>query len=178
MTIFQMSSDFIAPQLGFFEPQRRNHYSVEFHLPSVLDQQLLTLSIVRGALPNEGNEEIELPWKNESVWVAGRRTLDAGTFAVRDFVDRNSYGAVQRWRGLVYQALTGRVGYAADYKVTGFIVMTGPDGLRNTRLWQLIGCWPKNVNGGDLADDSNEVVELETEIRYDKAIPLFATAIN
>jgi len=174
MPITPMTSNHLASQLGTFEPQRRNHYQIRFFLGNFLDEEMLTLGIVGGFMPSEGNEEIQIPHKNEDVWVAGRRTLESGTIRVRDYVDRETLAAILRWRQQVYNPLTGGVGFASLYKKSGEILLTAPDGISNERIWQLIGCWPTQANPGELADDQNDVVVADVTIRFDKAIPLFA----
>lgn len=173
MPIVPLSSDHIASQAGFFEPQRVNHYKATFFLPNIVDQNMISLSIVAGSLPQEANEVIVMAHKNEKVKVAGSFTLDDFSFKVRDFCTNNTYGALRRWRRLVYNEITGAVGFAAAYKVRGLIELTSPDGLTISRLWELRGCWPNKLNPPGLADNSNDVMEIDMGISVDKAVSLF-----
>lgn len=174
MEISQMKADHMASARGTMEPQRRNHFQAEFYLDNSEDQEIIRLSVAGGFLPNEGNEEIEMQWINESVWVAGRRTLQQGSMRIRDFVDRDTAGAIHRWRKLVYDPTTGKVGYAANYKKGGSILVFGPDGVSHVRRWKLYGCWPVSVDPGELNYETNEIVVMTVALRFDRAVPLFA----
>lgn len=182
MPIQRLAADHLAARPGGYEPQRRNHYQLTLGLDQIglgADaDELVTLSVVRAFLPNEGNEEIAIPWKNETQYVAGRRTLESGTVAVRDFVDKRTAEYIYKWRQKVYDPMTGAVGYAVDYKVNADLIITGPDGKKKKefgdRVYKLIGCWPQAVNPGELNDESNEIVVLELTLRFDKAVAEFA----
>ena len=181
MPIRRLAADHLAATTGGYEPQRRNHYQLVLGLDQLGfgadEDELITLSVVRAFLPNEGNEEIAIPWKNETQYVAGRRTLESGTVAVRDFVDKRTAEIIYQWRSRVYDPFSGGVGYAIDYKVDADLLLTGPDGAEfhdNERYWKLLGCWPQAINPGELNDESNEIVTLELTLRFDKAVAEFA----
>ena len=162
------SADHIAAQNGSFEPQRSNNFSVEFPLGGS-DKEIIILGLQSIPLPNEQNEEIEIPYQNERRYIASRYMVDEASMSIRDAVDVDTRGALLRWRKQVFDPTTGNVGLAKDYKKTGYIKMTAPDGT-SERLCTLIGAWPKSLNGGNLDMESSDKVVMEVSIRYDKAI--------
>lgn len=175
MPILNLAADNIAASSGFFEPQRKNHYQVDFISPLLTsgDQENLRLSIIGINLPTEGNEELEMKHKNESSWVAGRRELESGTFTVRDYVVPRTLDSLIKWRRLVYNPLTGAVGLARTYKCNGVITLTAPDGVSFERKWQLRGAWPTKVTFGELGDEMGDILVVQVNFRYDKAVPVF-----
>jgi hypothetical protein len=160
------SADHIAATAGTFEPQRQNNFSVEFAI-GASDKDIIVMSHQGFPLPKESNEEVTIPYQNETRYVAGKYAVDAGTLVLTDYVDVDTRGAIMRWRKMVYDPATGIVGLAKDYKKTGYIVMTAPDGTR-TRVCKLKGSWPQAVDGGELTMDASDKVTMSVTIRYDK----------
>jgi hypothetical protein len=161
------SADHIAGQAGTFEPQRQNNWSLEINIGTAADKDLVVMGLRAFALPNESNEDIEIPYQNEVRHIAGRYALDASTLVVNDFVDQDTRGALMRWRAQVYDSHTGKVGLAKNYKKTANVVMTAPDGS-SRRVCKLIGCFPLSITGGNLSMESADPVQIEASIRYDK----------
>ena len=163
------SADHIAQEAGSFEPQRQNNFSFEASLGAA-DKDLIVLALHGLTLPNESNEEMEIPYQNEKVYVAGGATFEGLTLTVKDFVDQDVRGALLRWRALVYDPVTGKVGKAKDYKKKASIIMAGPDG-DDVRVCQLKGTWPQALNGGTLDHSAQgEQVLIEVTLRFDKPL--------
>ena len=162
------SADHLAAAAGEFEPQRANNFTVEFPLPGS-DKDLIVMSLVSFALPNESNEEVEMPFQNERRWVAGKASVDSATLTVRDFVDKETRKAIMRWRQKVWDKATGKVGLAKNYKLTGYAILHAPDGSA-VRIAKLIGAWPQAVTPGTLDYNTNDPVQIEVTLRVDKLI--------
>ena len=160
------SADHIAAEAGTFEPQRQNNFTFEVALSSE-DKDVITLSMQSAPLPNESNDEVEIQHQNERRYVAGQALFEATTLTIRDYVDQDTRGALLRWRKLVYNPKTGKVGLAKDYKKRAFVRMTAPDGT-SERICKLIGSWPQALVGGNLSHDASEQVLIEVTIRFDK----------
>lgn len=167
-----LSADHIAKQNGAFEPQRKNNFTIEIILDSPDDQELILSAVASGFLPGLEFDEIEIGFGNERRYAAGRPQYEAGTLTIRDYVDKDVRGAIERWLELVYDPNTAEIGNAADYKKVAYIVMTGPNG-QNEAAWNLEGVWPKSVKRGELDYDSSDQNKIELTLRYDKAIREF-----
>jgi len=162
------SADHLAAAAGEFEPQRANNFSVEFPLPGN-DKDLIVMSLVSFAMPNENNEEVEMPFQNERRWVAGKASVDAATLTVRDFVDKGTRKAVMAWRKKVWDKATGKIGLAKNYKLNGYVILHGPDGSA-TRIAKAIGAWPQAVTQGTGDYSTNDPIQIEVTLRIDKFV--------
>jgi len=169
-------ADALAQEFGGFEPQRQHTWLISFH--SLPGAKVLELALRTGFLPSENNEEIEIPYMNSRVYIAGKYAVDAGSLTFNDYVDSNVAGILANWRKLVYDVRTGQLGYARSYKKTATITLYGPE-LIVERTWSIKGIWPQAVNYGAIDYSSSDVVQVECTFRYDKAIPDFAdTAVG
>lgn len=166
-----VNAEHIAAQAAGFEPQRQSNWEFEVELGSGDDKEIIRLSAISFALPNENNDPLELPYGNEKVYAAGKANFDASALVLRDYVDQETRNAILRWRRLVYDPETGAVGLARDYKKRASIVLKGPDGSTvYDREVELIGCWPQAVTAGTLDYSAGDPVQIEVTIQYDKAI--------
>jgi len=159
---------------GNYEVQRQNNWYFEVDPPSAGrndTKRVIELALDIGFLPSESNEEIEIHFVNERVYVAGKPLYEAGTLSLKDYVDQPVAKAIVDWRTMVYNPATGAIGLAKDYKVDANIVLFAPDGTYK-REWILRGAWPQAVNYGATLDmSSSDINKIEITIRYDKAIP-------
>lgn len=172
----QLSAMFMAQEKGSFEPQRQTNFALELYLHEVITegsaQNLITMALQTGFAPVHDNAEVELPYGNSSVWVAGKRTWEAGVFSVKDSVDRLQAMMLAKWSNKVQDYETDDINFASEYKVAGAIVMYAPNRTRS-RQWRLVGCWPKMVNWGTYDMTAGDaIVTIEVTMRYDKAIPV------
>lgn len=155
-----------------YSPQHQNNWTIEI-LNFIPGGDPLSLALRRGFLPTFGVDEVQIPFGNESVYAAGRARYEAGTIEVNDYVDVDIQGLLTDWFERVYSGVremtNGRVGVPRDYKRRAFIMFTAPDGSVERR-WQLRGAWPTQMTFGTLDMGSSEVVQISTNIRYDKAV--------
>lgn len=159
--------DVLAQYKGGYEPQRQHTWLITiFGLPGARN---LELALRMGFLPSESNEEIEIPYMNSRVYVAGKYMVDAGSITFNDYVDINIMGIIAAWRKQVYDPETGGIGYAKDYKKQAEIILYGPS-LKIERTWVLKGLWPQQINFGTIDYSSSDTVQIECTMRYDKAI--------
>lgn len=167
----------IAQQAGTFEPQRVHNWSLELIGPTAIvgASDIITLSLHEGFTPVHANEEVEVPYGNERVYVAGRAQYSSGTLVLKDWVDRSTASAMHAWRAMVHNPVTGQIGLARDYKATGSVVLVGPNSFLGTetftRVWTLLGVWPVSVDYGRLLMHTSDQLMLDITLRYDKAIP-------
>jgi hypothetical protein len=132
--------------------------------------ETLELSVRSAFLPSESNEEIEIPYMNGRVYIAGKYMFETGTVTFNDNLDKGTANIVKAWRKLVSDPETGSVGLAANYKKKAEVVMYAPD-FSIKRWWELYGLWPQAANFGALDYSASDVVQIEVTFRYDKAIP-------
>jgi len=144
---------------------------VELYLDDIPGaQEVITLSIIAGFLPTESNEIIRIDYLNEYVKVAGKAAWENGQLELVDYADRPTANSIRAWRQKVYDPQNGRIGLAKAYKKPGSIILIAPD-ESTTREWQLIGCWPAQVNWGKLDMAARDaLVRMVIMLSFDKAI--------
>lgn len=164
------SAEHIAPALGGFEPQRTFNWSLEIALDDAGDQILIMQGLDSFKAPTVSNEEIELNYANESRYVPGKAKYEAIPLVLKDFVDQGVAQAVLKWSYLCYNPETGSIGLARNLKKTADLVLYAPD-QSSARFWKLFGCWPQQVEWGELDMNNSENVKITVNLRYDRAVP-------
>ena len=134
-------------------------------------------------------EETEINHLHEKHWISGKPSWDTISMTIYDvkYVDTiNSAAsaselAIHGWLNRVWQfgdpGAFGQTGYApfdmgdhdAQYKLNLTIKMLDGHGA-TMETWWLQGCWPTNVNWGSLDYSSSETADVETTVRFDRAI--------
>lgn len=160
------SADHLAAEAGSFEPQRANNFSVEIALGES-DRDLISMGLDGFTIPAVSNESIEIHYQNEVRKVAGKASVEDGSLKLKDFVDQDTRGAILRWRKLVYDQATGKIGLAKNYKKTVNVVMTAPDGT-SVRVAKLKGVYPSADPATDLAMEGSDKVLMEVPLSVDK----------
>lgn len=165
-----------------YQLQGRNHFEVQFdigennQLNGNLWNETLTLLVKSFPLPKETTEINTLDHFNQQIKLAGKTTFDGGSLVIHDAIGTGSAETdvellFRRWRNIVYNASKGTVGYAADYKVNGIVTEYSPNG-ETYRQWKLIGCWPHQVDYGDLDYETGGYKDITATIVYDWAYRL------
>jgi hypothetical protein len=165
-----ISAQHLAPAQGFFEPQRSYNWSLEIALDDAGDQILIMQGLDSFSAPTESNEELALHYGNEVRYVAGKASFQAASLTLKDFVDMGVANAIIKWRRRVYNAESGSIGLARDYKKAADLTLMAPN-QSATRIWKLQGVWPTEVSYGDLSMSSSSLVMVKVNLRYDRAIP-------
>lgn len=164
-----MTSDAIAQMKGQYEPQRVNNAVLFIQdLPNA-DNEALRLSLDTFPFPKQQNGIIEADYLNEKRKVAGKVTIDDMDLVFKDYVDKATAKILWAWRTQVYSPKSGKVGLARTYKKQGQIVLFAPNGT-GTRMWDLYGMWPANMDPGDADMAGEDIVKITMSIVVDKAI--------
>lgn len=163
------SAEHIGPALGGFEIQRDYNWSLEIALDDAGDQLLIMQALQGFSAPKVSQEVIELNYSNERRKFPGRAIHEPLTLVLADFVDQGVAAAVARWHRECYNPETGSVGLASALKKNADLVLYAPD-VSSARFWKLFGCWPQNVEYGELAMDGSDFVKINVTIEYDRAV--------
>lgn len=150
-----------------YEVQRTNHFEV------VIDGlgEEFTLCVTRCSLPEVTITPTELAHGNSKVKVAGQVEYSDSTMDCRDAILPDIEKQLYNWQSKVYNASTGAIGWAADYKKDLLVNQYAPDGTY-TRSWRLEGAWPTTISGGDLDSTNPDAKIMSVTIAYDKAVRL------
>lgn len=169
-------------QLAYAEPMRQNlGYFVIDNVKDIggADEDWVTWSVRTVSLPVYTNEEIELPYGNDSAWFAGKRTLDAIAVTFVDLKRTNIVSILEAWQEKVYSTQNRAVGDSVDYKKDGKIVQLSPTGATGAnseghqpeREWILEGLWPQSVNYGSLDLSASGEITIDATFRIDHIRP-------
>ena len=164
--------DKIAQMNSAHEPQRAHQFKLV--IEGILDAPLIELSIKSAFPPSEKNEEVEIPYMNSRVWVAGKHSTEGGTIVLHDYIDKKTTEVLMYWRYQVFNSKEGTMGYASVYKKAGILYYLPPtlDASSNDcQKWDLIGMWPTSFKKGAPDYSSTDLALIELVIKVDKFIP-------
>ena len=154
--------------LSDYQLQGKNHFEVQFDDSKGTWNKDLTLLVKSFPLPKESTEVNTLDHFNQQVKLAGKTTFSGGDLVIHDAIDKDVEIMFRNWRKKVYNASKGTVGYASDYKLDGTVTEYKPNG-DGGRIWKLVGCWPSEVNYGELDYETGGYKDMTATIVYDWA---------
>ena len=151
------------------------------------------------ARPQLDIEETEINFLNGKTWIPGKATFNEIQFTYYDVAVQNDPTVTNlfRWINRVYNFSSPANGiansleisatqrsYASDPTGAGMgyggigklILLDGCGYVLET--WTLINCWPKSIDFGDLAYDSNEECNIALTLRYSYAKYESACSVN
>lgn len=160
---------------GGFELQRANNALLYIVGLDGNSNDLLTLSLASFPLPKETTSPIEVGFLNEKRKFAGLTTYDDLSIVINDYVDKDTAQMLYRWRYLVKDPVSGKMGFKAQYAKAGRMVKFGPDGTAE-REYELQGVWPSALDGGEIDFMTEDGVKINMTLTVDKTIYLPAVA--
>jgi hypothetical protein len=163
----------IANPGGGYEPQRGHNFELLISPPAG-DAEILLKSVETALGVSHNSEPLQLPYMNETVYIAGRPLYAPGPVVYRDMVNMGVYAMIEAWSNLVYNPLTSEIGYAADYKSHGTLTMYDTKGSIS-RSWELIGVWPQDISQEAPSHINGDIMRLNVTFQFDKAVPLFVS---
>lgn len=181
---------------GKREPKRSNRWILKFEtvpVPVALAVQgfsngadnaaeSLAIDLVTASRPqvNLGGDTA-ISRLNEKWRFAAAPTWEPISVSFYDF-DSGQSSATQilwRWVQTIYDVLNGTMGYAATYKVDASLILLGPGQTSSNKrastnieiieAWDLFGCFPNNLQTGELSYEGADVLRVTTEIQFDYA---------
>lgn len=168
-----------ADALNQLEPHRMNNWTLEIPDLDPTSGADLILGLQAFQLPTETSELLEIYYLNERRQYAGRTNYDGGSLSLTDWIDQGTAEAIRKWRKLVYDPETGRIGVKGEYAKQGNLYLYTPgtpgttegNNPKATRQWRLMNIWPISVAWGPLDMASTEKIQIEVQMVYDKAMP-------
>jgi hypothetical protein len=123
------------------------------------------------ARPNLDVDELELNFLNGVHWIAGKGKWQPITVTYVDVSDQ-VMGPLWSWITNVYTITNPDNCFQSEPKgYMGTATLTLLDGCGSEiEHWDLIRCWPKSVNFGDLAYAESDEVTIELSLRYSGVI--------
>jgi hypothetical protein len=140
-----------------YEPKRVNRFVVEF--PTELGIETWKVQTIKR--PTQNINSVEIPFLNESNWVAGRYTWSTIDITFIDTIGPSTSIQLMEWARLHAESLTGRMGYAAGYKKDLIVKALDPNSVE-VEKWLLEQCMIVTADFGnhDYGDDGLQMVTL------------------
>lgn len=163
------------------QPLKKNNWVFQFSaIPGNTEQQNEALAFVAKTCntPKLTFADTTINRMNETYKFAGNPTWNDLNCTFYDFI-RNSEIAsgelsagdiLYNWACMIYNPLTGQMGYKTQYATSGTLAQVDPAG-NIIRAWNLFGIYPSDVDwGGSLDYGSGEACEISAIFKYDLAI--------
>lgn len=148
-----------------FEPKRKNRW--------VFAIEGIDSYIIKSAKrPSMKIEEKEIPWINSRRYIAGKASWDPIDIVLHDPIAPSGAQQVTEWLRTHFESVSGRAGYADFYKRDCQLKMLDPVGTV-IELWDIKGAQITSSNFGDLAYDSDELMEIQITLRFDNCVMQF-----
>lgn len=169
MPIDTLNADHIGQAGGGFEPQRTNNGLLYIAGLDGNENDLLTLSIASFPIPKSNIGIVEKRFQNQIRKFAGTPTYDDLSVVFNDYTDQNTATILARWHYLVHDPLSGKTGFASQYKKNGRVVLYAPDGSIE-REYEVQGMWPSGFDPGDVDHEGEDTVRITMTLTIDRAI--------
>lgn len=133
-------------------------------------QEMLSLAIAEAPIPHFSQETIEVKRGNSTLKYAGVPTFNSGSLTFNDFIGADVKSILMAWQNLSYNVYTEKVGSldVTKYKKDAYLIEYTPD-YRKVRTWILHGCWIKELNESNYANDNGDKHQISCTIEYDRA---------
>jgi hypothetical protein len=149
-----------------FEPKRKNRWVLAIE---GIDAYIMKSS----ARPKMTTTEKEIPFINSRRYVAGVTKFETMDVTLHDPIAPSGAQQAMEWIRTVFEAVSGRAGYADFYKRDIQLKMLDPIGTV-CELWDIKGAFPTSVEFGELGyDNDGDPVEAKFTLRYDLAVLQF-----
>lgn len=151
-----------------FEPKKQNRFILRF--PSSLG--INEWQVKSTSRPKITIKDVEIPFLNTSVYVAGRFNWETINVVFKDPIGPSATQALMEWVRLHAESVTGRMGYASGYKKDVELEMLDPAGVV-VEKWILQGTMLTSADFGSLDYSSDDIAEITATLRFDRAILVY-----
>lgn len=167
-----MSLALSSTESSTLEPMRRNRWVMQFtDIPNNGDAEKLAFAAHTSARPTITYNVIEHQRLNERYYTAGKPTWNELPMTFFDFIQGSSSVSqtLWDWNTVVYNPITGAMGFKKEYTTSGTLAMLDPAG-GIVQVWNLFYIWPFTVGWGELSADDDGIAEVSVTFRYDYAV--------
>jgi len=161
-------SDLLLNMPFQYEPLRKNRFICSFDHKFGISEW----TAKSAARPTIETNETEIHFLNTSTWVGGRTVFASFQIVLRDPIGPSMSQATMEMYRLMYEASTGRMGYAAGYQQNIYIKMLDPTGVV-VQKWVYWNSMITSANFGELSMDDDGIAEITLTIRPQYAELLF-----
>jgi hypothetical protein len=160
------------------QPLKKNNWIFQFSaIPGNSNQQEALAFVAKTCnAPQIQYGDTIINRMNEQYKFAGNPTWQDIQCTFYDFIRRSdaaesSAGDIlYDWSCMIYNPLTGQMGYKTQYATSASLAQTDPAG-NIIRCWNLFGIYPSQIDwGGGLDYSSGDACEISATFKYDLAI--------
>jgi hypothetical protein len=108
----------------------------------------------------------------EQVYFAGKQSWSEIKLVWYDAESPDSSKQMWDWVNTVVTIPGISVSQPSSYKADATLSMVKGDGTSNKESWQLYGCWPKDIEWGDLDYEDTNIAQISVTMRMDRAVRL------
>lgn len=149
---------------------RRKHRWVFEQIGAGLIENSVLVLLKSASRPAYSLEEPAMEHNQETAYFAGKQKWETITLTWYDAEQSPDVsGEIYYWLENVVNLDTVVVSAPSFYKKDAKLYMLDGAGTPS-ETWTLYGCWPKEVNWGELAYEDTELATIEVVMRYDRAI--------
>ena len=164
-----------SSQSSILEPLRKHRWVFQFtSIPgaSTADAAVqLAFAAHTAQRPTQTYNVTELQRLNERFYLAGKITWSELPCSFYDYINGPSSSSqiLWNWSNMVYNPVTGQMGFKKQYATSGTLAMLDPQG-GIVQVWNLFYIWPFTVNWGELSSEDDGLAEVQVTFRYDYAV--------
>jgi hypothetical protein len=153
-----------------FEPIRQNEFILEIEgIPAYM-------VVSANALPTIDFGEKEIDWIHNKRYFAGSKpTFSTMDITLHDSIAPQGAQLIDEWVRLIWEPITGRMGYSDFYKRDIVLKRLDPVGNVISRL-EYTGCFPTNVNYGASGQPdygADDFTQISLTVRFDTFVRVF-----
>ena len=164
-----------SSQSSILEPLRKHRWVMQFTaIPGVSASESATslaFCAHTAQRPTQTYNVTELQRLNERFYIAGKVIWSELPMTFFDYINgANSASEIlNNWSKMVYNPVTGQMGFKKQYTTSGTLAMLDPAG-GIVQVWNLFYIWPFTINYGELSADDDGLAEVAVTFRYDYAV--------
>lgn len=159
------------------QPLKKNNWIFQFSaIPGNKEQQEALAFVAKTCnAPVLTFADTTINRMNEQFKFAGNPTWSDINCTFYDFIrksgEEHSAGDIlYDWACMIYNPLTGQMGYKTQYATSASLAQTDPAG-NIIRCWNLFGIYPSNIDwGAGLDYSSGDACEITATFKYDLAV--------
>lgn len=132
-------------------------------------QEVIRMSVKSASVPTFTQNPITIQRGNSTIKLPGTPTFSEGQVVVNDYIGLDGKSVLVAWQNLSYNPKTDKIGTAAAYKKTCYLLEYTPDNEKLVRQWVLQGCWVSGLTMPEFNhEQGNELRTVTATIQYDR----------
>jgi hypothetical protein len=151
-----------------YEPKKKNRFIFRFPTRTGINEWQV-LSTKRPQISINSNE---IPFLNTKTFVSGQFYWESMDITFQDPIGPSTTQAVMEWVRLHAESVTGRMGYAAGYKLDPELEMLDPTGVVIEK-WILQGTLVTSADFGQVSYEDDGLAQISVTMQPDRCILVF-----